>query len=122
MNLEIRKAEISDIKQIKMLMESIFGPFGKLEELFAKWIAQDQFSVYVAMMGNKLVGVCTWYLKTDNEYSKYALFGADAISYMKDKKSVWVLNLAISPEHRKKGVGAALSVAQVAWLKNIEKR
>lgn len=119
-NLEIRKAVVSDIPRIKILMESIFGPFGKLEELFAKWITQDQFSVYVTVADAELIGVCTWYLKTDSDYSKYDLFGDEAINFMKDKKSVWVLNLAILSEYRRNGVGEALSVAQVDWLKSVD--
>lgn len=119
-SLEIRKALVSDIQKIKILMESIFGPFGKLEELFTKWITQDQFSVYVATSGLQLIGVCTWYLKTDSDYSKYDLFGFEAINFMKDKKSVWVLNLAILPEYRRNGVGEALSVAQIDWLKSVD--
>lgn len=119
-NLKTRKAEISDIQQIKLLMESVFGPFCKLEELFTKWITQDQFSVFIAKHDEKLIGVCSWYLKTDNDYLKYTSFGTEAIDFMRNKKSVWVLNLAILPEYRKKGIGGALSFAQIDWLKSID--
>lgn len=113
----LRSAHLNDIPQIKVLMEDSFGSFGRLEEMFTKWITQDQYSVKVALLNEKIVGVCTWYLKTDPDISKYEVFGDKAISFMKDQSTAWVLNLAINPEYRKMGLGKKLSFSQAAWLK-----
>lgn len=116
MIINIKAAELSDLVQIKDLMESVFGPFGKLEELFTKWITQPQYSVFVAQTDNKIIGVSTWSLKTDNDYTKYESFGPQSIDFMKNKKSAWVVNLAIYPEYRKNGIGTKLALAQFDWL------
>ena len=44
----IRKAVLSDIAQIRLLMEQTFGFHDQLEKLFTKWITQDEFSVFIA--------------------------------------------------------------------------
>lgn len=116
----IRSATIKDIPQIKILMENVFGPFGKLEELFEKWITQDQFSVKVASLNEQVIGVCTWYIKNDGDFSKYEVFGEKAIDFMKCKTPAWVLNLAIISDHRKNGLGKSLSMAQMSWLKELK--
>lgn len=115
--ITFQEARTSDIPQIKSLMENVFGPFPKLEELFAKWITQEQYSVQIAKLQDKVVGVSTWCIKADNDFSKYETFGKKALDFMNDQKIAWVVNLAVYPEYRKNKIGQRLSLAQFNWLK-----
>lgn len=119
MSVHIRPAQISDIAQVRHLMDSVFGYYAQLEEKLTKYITQDDYSVFVALIDKKIIGVTTWCLKTDNDYSKYECFGLAAMSFMKNKSSAQTVNLAIDREHRNKGVGKKLSLAQLDWLKKI---
>jgi ribosomal protein S18 acetylase RimI-like enzyme len=116
----MRKAIFDDIQQIKLLMEKTFGPFSETEKLFSNWIADKNSSVCCAFDGKKLIGVCTWKIKENTDYSKYSCFGSKAIEFMKSRRSVWVLNLAVDTQYRKSGVGTSLSLAQINWLKNTD--
>lgn len=109
-------ALLSDIDQIKPLMESVFGPFSKLEELFTKWIVQDQYNVVVAKLNEKVIGVSTWCLKLDDDFSNYESFGEQALEFMKNQKLAWTVNLAVYPEYRRNKIGHQLSLAQLRWL------
>ena len=110
-------AKLSDIDQIKSLMEGVFGPFPKLEGLFTKWVTQDQYNVVVAKINEKVIGVSTWCLKLENDFSKYESFGAQALEFLKAHKLAWAVNLAVYPEYRRNKVGQQLSFAQLQWLK-----
>lgn len=109
-------AALSDIDQIKSLMDSVFGPFPKLEELFTKWITQDRYNVVVAKINEKVIGVSTWCLKPDNDFSNYESFGAQALEFMKSHKLAWAVNLAVYPKYRRNKIGQQLSLAQLRWL------
>jgi hypothetical protein len=52
-------AQLSDIEQIKLLMESVFGPFPRNEKLFTRWITQPQYNVVIAKVNKKIIGVST---------------------------------------------------------------
>jgi hypothetical protein len=114
----IRKAEISDIPQIKLLMESVFGTFTRMEEMFTKWITHEQYSVQIAVENENIVGVSTWSFKLDDDYSHHASFGEYALSYLRDKKSAWVVNLAIALSLTNQGYGRKLCLAHIDWLRN----
>ena len=114
--IEIRKAKLEDIFHIKPLMEATFGPFKKIHEFFEKWIADDNFSVQVAVVKDEIIGVCTWGAKSGNELPKYETFGQHAVEFIKDKKVALVLNLAVKPQYRKQGLGKKLSFAHLEWL------
>lgn len=117
-NVTIRKASLDDVSFIKIIMDDTFGAYAQNEELFKKWISQEEFSVYVAVDGNRIIGVSTWNVRSNLDLSKYAMFGADAVNFMKDSKLVSFLNLVVLPEYRQKGLGKKLSLAHFEWLKS----
>jgi ribosomal protein S18 acetylase RimI-like enzyme len=117
-NIKLRKANLSDLQSIKTLMESVFGPYGRIEEMFTKWITNDQYSVRLALVDEIVVGVCSWSIKLDEEFSKYESFGPKAIDFIVGKKSAWVVNLAVAPDFRKQGLGKKLASAHLDWLKS----
>lgn len=119
-NVKIEKAKSTDIQQIKLLMESVFGPFPKLEEIFEKWITNNQYSVQIARVEEKIIGVSTWCYKLDNDFSKYESFGKNALDFLSDQKVAWIVNLAVYPEYRRNKIGQRLSIAQFDWLKKQE--
>lgn len=112
----IETAQLSDIEQIVPLMETIFGPFPQLEALFTKWIEGEKFNVMLAKSGQKVIGISTWCLKSDLNFSLYESYGESAIEFLKSHKIAWAINLAVTPEHRRLGLGHQLSLAQLSWL------
>ena len=117
MEITIQKANLENLDSIKSLMIATFGPFDKIDELFQKWITDDQFSVQVALVDDQLVGVCTWGIKSGNEMPKYEVFGKAATDCIRDKKVAFILNLAVKSEFRRNGLGKKLSLAHYGWLK-----
>lgn len=111
-------AQLSDIEQIKPLMERVFGPYAELEEVLTKWIRQDHFSVMVAKAGAKVVGISTWCLMLDKDFSDYESFGPDAVDFLKSHKLACAMNLAVDPEYRRNSIGQRLSLAHLNWLES----
>lgn len=120
MNATITEALPTDIPDIEAFMATIFGPRGGLPELLEKWIAGDAYSLLIARDREKLVGICTWHFKNENDLTKYECFGEKAIAFLKDRPTVWTVNLAVAPEHRRSGLGMRLSRAQLPWLRQTE--
>ena len=106
----------SDINEIKSLLESVFGPYPKLEELITKWITQDEYNVVVAKINTKVIGVSTWCLKLNSDFSKYESFGKRAIEFMNSHKFAHAMNLAVEPKYSKNKIGQKLSLEQFSWV------
>lgn len=113
----LRTAELSDIDQIHTLMESIFGFYPNLDEVFAQWISNDHYNVVLAQFHEKIIGVSTWCLKQDIDFLPYESFGKQAIDFLTSHKLAWVLNLAVYPEYRRNKIGEQLSLVQIKWMK-----
>lgn len=113
----IHIAKMSDFSQIKPLIENIFGTFPNLEEIFSRWVTQDTHHVIIAKIDSKIVGMSTWCVKKENDFSKYNSFGTQALEFMKSHKLAWAVNLAVYPQYRKNKIGQKLSLAQIQWLK-----
>ena len=91
-----------DIPGIKILMEATFGPYPKLEEAFTKWMHEGH--VVVAKTDGHVIGVSTWCLKLNSNYSQYECFGKIAMQFLTTHNIAWILNLAIQPEYRRRGL------------------
>jgi ribosomal protein S18 acetylase RimI-like enzyme len=113
----IQKADVSDIAQIQCIMESTFGAFPRIEELFTKWITQEHYSVQVARQEQIVVGVSTWGVIRGNDFSKYECFGDKALSFIKNQNAALIINLAILPEYRRNKIGQRLALASLNWSK-----
>lgn len=111
-----RKADVTDIPQIKLLMEQTFGPFPDLELLFTKWILNSAYSVSVAELNEVIIGVSTCAVKQDSDFSTYLCFGKSAIQKLQNKKVASVVNLAINPEYRGQRIGTRLAMTHLDWL------
>jgi GNAT superfamily N-acetyltransferase len=107
----IREAEIEDKERILAMYEWLFAPPGSKPPRWhreharlalTEAIVSPQSAVLVADDGKQLLGFCTAYLELNS-----VRFG----------QRCWVEDLAVDPERRSEGVGAALLDAAKDWAR-----
>jgi GNAT superfamily N-acetyltransferase len=107
----IRLARVEEIDRVLPLYESLFEPPGSRPESWqeeraaralAEAIRATDSAVWVAERDGRLVGVCTAYLDFHS-----VRFG----------RRCWVEDLAVDPESRSQGIGAALLAEARRWAK-----
>jgi GNAT superfamily N-acetyltransferase len=111
MSVEIRAARADEVDAVVPLYEWLFAPPGtrppswderRAARSLARAIASPESTVLVAADGPALIGLCTAYLDLDS-----VRFGLRC----------WVEDLAVHPERRSEGVGAALLDAAGGWAR-----
>jgi len=108
-NHVVRGAESADIPQLIKAYDWLFAPPGSTpadwdpavaEERMARTLAGPRSGVLVAVGDERLVGFCTLYLDIES-----VRFG----------QRCWVEDLAVDPDQRSAGIGAALLTAGRQW-------
>lgn len=112
----IQKPTFEDIPQMIKIMESTFGQYSKHEEMCRMWISSDLHSIYIARKENQIIGLCTWAIKSNTDFSSYECFGSEAIAFMQNKKIVTILNLVVFPQYRRGKIGHRLAISHLPWL------
>lgn len=111
MSAAIREAIAGEEERVVVLYEWLFAPPGsrppqwdeeRARRALTEAIVSPQSAVFVAEDGEALVGWCTAYLELNS-----ARFG----------QRCWVEDLAVDPERRSEGVGAALLGAAKDWAR-----
>jgi GNAT superfamily N-acetyltransferase len=111
MDATVREARVGEEDQILPLWEWLFAPPGEkpdvwdpahAREAITEAIVAPQSAILVADEGGRLVGFCTAYLDFDS-----VRFG----------RRCWVEDLAVDPERRSQGLGAALLDAAKDWAR-----
>jgi GNAT superfamily N-acetyltransferase len=111
METRIREAEVGEEEQILPLWEWLFAPPGEKPDAWepeharkaiTEAIVSPGSAILVADEGGRLVGFCTAYLDFDS-----VRFG----------RRCWVEDLAVDPERRSRGIGAALLDAAKEWAR-----
>jgi GNAT superfamily N-acetyltransferase len=74
-------------------------------------------SDHVAQGADRLLGVTCVTINKSADLKKYECFGQRAIEFMTGQALGWFQLLAVDPEYRKSGIGKALALEQVQWLK-----
>lgn len=109
MTAAIRAARPGEEETLLALYEWLFAPPGSVPPgwdperataALQEAIAFEQAAVLVAEQGGRPVGLCTAYLDLNS-----VRFG----------RRCWVEDLAVAPEHRSRGIGAALLQAAGRW-------
>jgi GNAT superfamily N-acetyltransferase len=107
----VREAVPGEVERVLGMYEWLFAPPGYLppgwdpdraREAIADAIADPSSVVLVAEHRSELLGLCTAYLDLNS-----VRYGARC----------WVEDLAVSPEHRSRGVGGELLDAAAAWAR-----
>jgi GNAT superfamily N-acetyltransferase len=108
---KVREAVPGEVERVLGMYEWLFAPPGSLpprwdperaRRAIAAAIADEAAAVLVAEHRGELLGLCTAYLELNS-----VRFGPRC----------WVEDLAVSPEHRSKGVGGELLDAAEAWAR-----
>ncbi len=111
MSAVIREAKPGEEERVVELYEWLFAPPGFMppqwdepyaRRALAEAIGAERSSVLVAEDGDALVGFCTAYLELNS-----VRFG----------QRCWVEDLAVDPERRSEGIGAALLNAAKDWAR-----
>jgi ribosomal protein S18 acetylase RimI-like enzyme len=91
----IRNAEVIDIEALLPLLDQLGYPTTKelLEKRFARFLANEGYSVAVACVGNKIVGFVAW--------SKSKLF-------VSDKIRIHIEGIAVDKNYRSQNIGKRL--------------
>jgi GNAT superfamily N-acetyltransferase len=109
--IEIRAARSEEVERVLGMYEWLFTPPGSLpprwdparaREALAEAIAGERSTVLVAEHRGELLGFATAYLELNS-----VRFGLRC----------WVEDLAVSPEHRSRGIGKALLDAAKEWAR-----
>jgi GNAT superfamily N-acetyltransferase len=107
----IREASRGEEDAVLALYEWLFAPPGSVppgwdperaSAALGEAIDSEQAAVLVAEEEGRLVGLCTAYLELNS-----VRFG----------QRCWVEDLAVGPEHRSRGIGAALLDAAADWAR-----
>lgn len=111
MSAHVREARVGEEDQILPLWEWLFAPPGEKPDLWdpvharraiTEAIVSPRSAILVADEGGRLVGFCSAYLDFDS-----VRFG----------RRCWVEDLAVDPERRSQGIGAALLAAAKDWAR-----
>jgi GNAT superfamily N-acetyltransferase len=111
MSVEIRAAQADEVDAVLPMYEWLFAAPGsrppgwdteRAAKALAEAITSPESVVLVAADGDALIGLCSAYLDLDS-----VRFG----------RRCWVEDLAVHPERRSEGVGAALLDAAEGWAR-----
>ena len=111
MSATIREAEAGEEGQILAMYEWLFAPPGseppqwdpeQARLRLTEAIVSPESSIFVAEEGGSLVGLCAAYLE---------------LSSVRFGQRCWVEDLAVDPERRSEGIGAALLDAAKDWAR-----
>jgi GNAT superfamily N-acetyltransferase len=111
METRIREAAVGEEELILPLWEWLFAAPGQKPDVWdpehahraiTEAIVSPQSTIFVADEDGRLVGFCTAYLEFDS-----VRFG----------RRCWVEDLAVDPERRSGGIGAALLAAAMDWAR-----
>lgn len=109
MGFEIREARPGEERGVLRMYEWLFAPPGSVppawdppaaERRLAAAIEGERSTVLLAETGDDFSGLCTAYLELDS---------------VRYGQRCWVEDLAVGPEHRSEGIGAALLRAACDW-------
>jgi GNAT superfamily N-acetyltransferase len=104
------------IPAVAALLDDAFGVRPDHADKVALWLEEPGRSVLLAMAEGDVVGVSVATLWTPGQASPLDRMDFDIDAWFAGRRGAVFNLMGVAPAHRRRGVGAALSRAQLRWL------